>query len=174
MYEERQMCQQLLKQNGVSHIWCHMPLDVADFGTAAALLNSLGCRITGKFAEDGGRVGEFPKMLSLSDVIDLFFDQLSENPCRVHNAGRDITRISCVPGGGNLTNYLVEALKLDTELFVTGETSLYLLEYALYHQVSVLVYSHNYTEVFGTRNLAQKIADLLKIPRITKLQEPHF
>jgi len=73
-----------------------------------------------------------------------------------------------------MVDYLVEALNYDIDLYITGETSLYLLEYATFRKVSVLIYSHNYTEIFGTRNLAKNIADFLGINKIVRLDEPHF
>jgi putative NIF3 family GTP cyclohydrolase 1 type 2 len=79
-----------------------------------------------------------------------------------------------VPGAGAMTKYLAEALDYGIDLYLTGETSLYLLEYASFHNVNVLIYSHNYTEIFGTQNLANKIADQLGIKEIFRLDEPHY
>jgi len=104
----------------------------------------------------------------------LLDDKLSETPCRVHDANRPITRIACVSGAGAMTKYLAEALPHGIDLYITGETSLSLLEYASFHNVNVLIYSHNYTEIFGTQNLANKISDQLGIKEIFKLDEPHY
>jgi putative NIF3 family GTP cyclohydrolase 1 type 2 len=79
-----------------------------------------------------------------------------------------------VPGAGAMTKYLAEALGYGIDLYLTGETSLYLLEYASFHNVNVLIYSHNYTEIFGTQNLANKIANQLGIKEIFRLDEPHY
>ncbi len=174
MYEERRDSLDLLEKYQISHIWCHMPLDRADFGTAASLLSSMGCEVIGTLADECGRIGEFQHELELTEVIASFNEQLGEIPCRIHDAGRDISRIVAVPGAGNLTGYLAEARDHEVDLFVTGETSLYLLEYARYLRINVLVYSHNYTENFGTRNLANKIAHELCIEKVIKLDEPHF
>ena len=73
-----------------------------------------------------------------------------------------------------MIKYLAEALGYGIDLYLTGETSLYLLEYASFHNVNVLIYSHNYTEIFGTQNLAKKIADQLGIQEIFRLEEPHY
>lgn len=69
---------------------------------------------------------------------------------------------------------LAEALAWNAHLYLTGETSLYLLEYANFHQVSVLIYSHSATEIFGTPNLAERIAAQLGIQSIQRLDEPHY
>jgi putative NIF3 family GTP cyclohydrolase 1 type 2 len=138
------------------------------------MLALLGCENIASIAEGDGRVGELPASIDLQDAISVFNAHLAEQPCRIHDAKRKIRRVACVTGAGAFTNYLVEALEYGADLFVTGETSLYLLEYALFNEVNALVYSHNYTEIFGTRNLAYKLAKSLKIETITRLDEPHF
>lgn len=174
MLDERDTSHQLLAQYQISHIWCHEPLDKVDFGTAAALLSIIGCKVTEKIVEDFGRVGELPAEVELARIIDLLEDQMSEKPCRIHAAGKPISRIACVTGAGMMVDYLAEALDERIDLYITGETSLYLLEYAKYRAVNVLIYSHNYTEIFGTYNLARKIADHLGIDEVVRLEEPHF
>jgi putative NIF3 family GTP cyclohydrolase 1 type 2 len=174
MLEERQASIELLTNHQISHVWCHAPLDAADFGTSATLLDITGCKPVKTIAKGDGRIGELKNPLHLSDIRELLDTKLSENPCRVYDAHRSITRIGCVTGGGAMTNYLAEALDYGIDLYLTGETSLYLLEYAIFHKVNVLIYSHNYTEVFGTQNLAHKIADQLGINEIIRLEEPHI
>jgi len=174
MLEEQQTSFELLAQHQISHVWCHAPLDVADFGTAATLLTITGCQMVETIVEGDGRIGELPGPLPLSDIRELLDGKLSEIPCRVHDANRLVTRIACVPGAGAVTKYLAEALGYGIDLYLTGETSLYLLEYASFHHVNVLIYSHNYTEIFGTLNLANKIADQLSIKEIFRLDEPHY
>ena len=174
MLEERSRCYDLLEQHKISHAWCHSPLDAADFGTSAALLALLDCKLIGTIAEGDGRVGELPKPLSLENVTSVLNDRLSENPCRKYDAKRPVIRMACVTGAGARISYLVEALGLNADLYVTGETSLYLLEYASFRNTSVLIYSHNHTEIFGTRNLANRIAVQLGIKDVVQLEEPHF
>ena len=174
MLEERRTSVELLAQHQISHVWCHAPLDAVDFGTAATLLTITGCQVVETIANGHGRIGKLPAPLHLSDVIKLFDGRLSESPCRVHNANRSVSRIACVTGAGVMTKYLAEALGYGIDLYLTGETSLYLLEYASFHNVNVLIYSHNYTEIFGTQNLAYKIADQLGIKEIIRLDEPHY
>ena len=174
MLEERLTSIELLAQHQISHIWCHTPLDVVNFGTAATLLTITGCKVIKTIAKGDGRIGELPKPLPLSELIKLLDAQLSESPCRVHDANRLVARIACVPGAGARTAYLAEALEHEIDLYLTGETSLYLLEYASFHNINVLIYSHNYTEIFGTQNLANKIAVQLGIKKTFRLDEPHY
>jgi putative NIF3 family GTP cyclohydrolase 1 type 2 len=174
MLEERQESYKLLAQHQISHIWCHEPLDKADYGTAVALLNIIGCDVTEIVVDDCGRIGMLPKEVELETIIELLNNQLGEKPCRIQDAGKPISRVACVPGAGMMIDYLAETLKHQIDLYITGETSLYLLEYAKYRGVNVLVYSHNYTEIFGTQNLAWKIADYLEIEKVVRLNEPHY
>lgn len=174
MLEERQISHELLASHKISHVWCHAPLDAADFGTVAALLDIFDCKGIGTIAEGDGRVGELPSPLPLAQVIHLLDDRLSENPCRKYDANRPVSRIACVTGAGARIAYLSEALALDADLYVTGETSLYLLEYASFRNINALIYSHNYTEILGTQNLAKRIASQLGIKEIIRLDEPHY
>jgi putative NIF3 family GTP cyclohydrolase 1 type 2 len=174
MLEERRICLDLLAQHKISHIWCHAPLDAADFGTTAAVLAFMDCKLIKTIAEGDGRVGELPKPLHLSEVIKLLNDQLLETPCRKFDANRLVARIGCVTGAGSKIAYLSEALDFGADLYITGETSLYLLEYARFRNVSVLIYSHNYTEIPGTQNLASRIASQLGIKKMIRLEEPHY
>ena len=174
MLEERQKSIELLAQHHISHIWCHSPLDAADFGTSATLLTMAGCQVIKPIAEGNGHIGELPEPLRFSDIKASLNAQLSEIPCREHDANRVINRIACVTGAGAMIKYLSEALLYRIDLYLTGETSLYVLEYASFHDVNVLIYSHNYTEIFGTQNLARKIAGQLGINEIIQLDEPHY
>ena len=174
MLEERPTSIELLAQHHISHVWCHAPLDRVDFGTTSALLTLTGSQMVATIAEGDGRIGELPRPIALSVIRELLDRQLSESPCRVHDANRLVTRIACVTGAGASTKYLAEALDYGIDLYLTGETSLYLLEYASFRDVNVLIYSHNYTEILGTQNLANRIADQLGIKEIIQLDEPHY
>jgi putative NIF3 family GTP cyclohydrolase 1 type 2 len=133
-----------------------------------------GCQVIKTIAEGNGHIGELPEPLRFSDIKASLNAQLSEIPCREHDANRVINRIACVTGAGAMIKYLSEALLYRIDLYLTGETSLYVLEYASFHDVNVLIYSHNYTEIFGTQNLARKIAGQLGINEIIQLDEPHY
>ena len=74
--------------------------------------------------------------------------KLREVPAREFNTKKTIKNIATLTGAGTFTPYLKEAKSQDIDLYITGETSLYLLEYAKFQNISVLIYSHNYTELF--------------------------
>jgi putative NIF3 family GTP cyclohydrolase 1 type 2 len=174
MLEEKSICHELLNQHRISHVWCHSPLDAADFGTAAALLAAIDCKPIGNIAGGDGRFGDLPKPLQLSEVTHILDEKLLESPCRKNDANKLITRVACVTGAGSKVSYLSEALTFAVDLYITGETSMYLLEYANFRKVNALVYSHNYTEILGTHNFADRVASQLEIKKVTRLVEPHF
>lgn len=60
------------------------------------------------------------------------------------------------------------------DLYVTGEQNLYLLEYAKYKDVNVLVYSHNYTELPDVRAFAERIAGALNLDMKGHLGDSHW
>jgi putative NIF3 family GTP cyclohydrolase 1 type 2 len=174
MFEQREEVRSLLQKHGLTHIWAHLPLDLADFGTSAMLLSEIGCNPVATLAENAGRVGELSESASLATVRSNLTSLLCEEPCRVHDANRSVRRVATVTGAGIYTNYLREALHYDIDLYVTGETSLFLLEYAKFQNVNVLVYSHNYSELPGVRAFAAGIADALNLELKGHLGDSHF
>ena len=174
MFEQREEVRSLLQKHGLTHIWAHLPLDLADFGTSAMLLSEIGCNPVATLAENAGRVGELSESASLATVRSNLTSLLCEEPCRVHDANRSVRRVGTVTGAGFYTNYLREALHYDIDLYVTGETSLFLLEYAKFQNVNVLVYSHNYSELPGVRAFAAGIADALNLELKGHLGDSHF
>ena len=174
MFEQREEVQSLLKENGLTHVWAHLPLDLADFGTSATLLSELGCGPVAVLQHAEGRVGELTESARLSAVRERLTALLLEEPCRVHDAGREVRRVATVTGAGFYTNFLRDALGYDVDLYVTGETSLFLLEYAKFREVNVLVYSHNYTELPGVRAFAERIAGALNLEVKGHLGDSHW
>lgn len=174
MFEQRDEVQSLLKENGLTHVWAHLPLDLADFGTSATLLSELGCSQVAVLSHAEARVGEFSEPGSLATVRANLTSLLSEAPCRMHDASRPVLRVAAATGAGIYTTLVRDALSYDIDLYVTGETNLYLLEYAKYKGVNVLVYSHNYTELPGTRAFAERIAGALDLRMKGHLGDSHW
>ena len=174
MYEQKEKTEQLLKKYEITNIWCHLPLDKADFGTAVSLLNLVDCEPFAKLNGGEGRIGKISSVQKFDEIKNILSEKLNEVPAREFDAKKQIKNIATLTGAGTFTQYLKEALQHDVDLFITGETSLYLLEYAKYHKVSVLIYSHNYTEVFGVKALAKRLAKELSVPIFGHLKEEHF
>ena len=174
MYEQRDQVYDLLKSHELTHIWCHIPLDMADFGTAATLLSQLECKLIGKIHGGGGRVGELSKPKSFSDVLMTLNSLLGEKPRSMHDSNRTIERVASVTGAGTFTSYLRDGMSFNVDLYITGETSLYQLEYAQYQGISIVVFSHNYTELPGVQKFAEKIAQSFQLEMQGHLGDSRF
>ena len=93
----------------------------------------------------------------------------------MHDANRSVRRVGTVTGAGIYTTFLRDALHFGIDLYVTGETNLYLLEYAKFKNVNVLVYSHNYSELPGVNVPSQgRIAGALNLELKGHLGDSHF
>ena len=174
MYEQKDETNRLLSDLNISNIWCHLPLDKADFGTANSLLSLISATPISAIADGEGRIGVLSHTAPLSEIEYTLDSKLKETPARKHDAGRMVNRVGVVTGAGSRTEYIKECAQYNVDLYLTGETSLYLMEYAKYLRVNVLIYSHNYTEVFGTSNFADKLAKELEISNYGHLDEFHF
>lgn len=174
MYEQKNKTNKLLKKYEITNIWCHLPLDKADFGTAVSLLSLVNCQPFATLNKGEGRIGRIPKAQPFQKIKGLLNKKLGEIPAREYDARKPIKNIATLTGAGTFTTFLKEGLEHNIDLYITGETSLYLLEYAKFHKVSVLIYSHNYTEVFGVQSLTNLLANELSVPVFGHLSENHF
>jgi len=174
MYEQKEKTYQLLKKYGITNIWCHLPLDKADFGTAVSLLGLLNCKPFSTINNGEGRVGKLSEPQTFEEIKKKLNQELNEVPAREFNTEKTIKNIATLTGAGTFTNYLKEAKAFNADLYITGETSLYLLEYAKFHNISVLIYSHNYTEIFGVKSLTNLLATELSVSVYGHLTEEHY
>ena len=174
MYEQRERVYELLRESCLTHVWVHLPLDRADFGTSATLLSEAGCKKAWKPTEGEVRIGELEEPTDFEGIRSVFDSLLQEQPRSLHDSGRAIRRIGCVTGAGVYTSYIKDAMPCDIDLYLTGETSLYLFEYAIHHGISVLVYSHNHTELPGVRAFAERLGQALQLEVKGHLGDSHF
>ena len=174
MYEQRDRVYELLRENDLTHVWAHLPLDQADFGTSATLLSEVGCAEVWKPTEGEVRIGELEGATDFEGIRSALDSLLQEQPRSLHDSGRAIRRIGCVTGAGVYTRCIKDAMPYDIDLYLTGETSLYLLEYAVHCGISVLVYSHNYTELPGVRVFAERLGGALQLEVKGHLGDSHF
>ena len=174
MFEQRERVYELLRQESLTHVWAHLPLDLADFGTSAALLSEAGCAEVWKPTEGEVRIGELEGPTDFDGIRAVLDSLLQERPRSQHDSGRAIRRIGCVTGAGVYTSCIQDAMPHGIDLYLTGETSLYLCEYAVHHGISVLVYSHNHTELPGVRAFAERLGEVLHLEVKGHLGDSHF
>ena len=174
MFEQRDAVHGLLQDEGLTHIWAHLPLDLADFGTSSTLLAKIGCRHVYKPSAGEARIGKLPAPTSFQAVCSTLNSLLQEQPRSMYDANRTVQRIGCVTGAGIYTSYIRDAMAHDIDMYLTGETNLYLLEYARHHELNVVVYSHNYTELPGVEMFADRLCRSLQLEMKGHLGDAHF
>jgi putative NIF3 family GTP cyclohydrolase 1 type 2 len=174
MFEQREQVYALLREHNLTHVWAHMPLDQSDFGTSATLLSRIGCLQICKPSEGEVRIGDLGESVDFGTIRSNLNALLHEQPRSIHDSGRPIRRIGCVTGAGVYTNYVKDAVSHGIDLYLTGETNLYLLEYCVHLGLSVMIYSHNYTELPGVEMFAGRMCEALELDMKGHLGDSHF
>jgi len=152
----------ILADDGISHVFVHLPLDAAPFGTAATLAERLGLRIKKPFAVfEGlpcGRVGRLDRPIPIADLANRL-RAVTAAAVRTWTFGpRRVERIGVTTGAGSLTDVIEEAVDLGCDTYVTGESSLYAVQYARYRKINLIVGTHTQTELPGVAHLCDRIA----------------
>jgi len=178
IYGMREFCQDEMRHRGMSHLFVHLPLDDADFGTSASLVRALGATVTERTHQEGvfccGAVGEFSHPVQFQ-VLAKRLEALLAEPVQAWRAhDRMINRICAVTGGGHLTSDLREAVDLGCDAYITGEKVIYTVQYARFAGIDLFVGSHTFTEILGVQNLARKIKDAFPGVYIERIPEAHL
>lgn len=168
-----------LKSSGIAHYVCHLPLDCADFGTAATLCQRLGIAIEGSFAELGeggsaGRYGVLPRPTPLNTFTAHLSDALGGVALYVLLSEPTVHRVGIVTGAGSLTTLLDEAIGLNCDTYITGEGNLYTKLYARETGLNLFLGTHTATERPGIESLAQRLQKHLPEIEIMGLRETLF
>ena len=179
VYGMKERCMGKLQEHGISHCFFHLPLDDAEFGTNASLAARLGLQSIEKSTLYCdcfycGRVGELPEPVSL-DEFKARVEGIVEEPVRAwRNNDRLVKRVGTVCGGGAETKDVKEAVDRGCDVYVTGEKTLYTLEYARFAGINLIVGSHTFTELPGVEGLAQAVKARIPDVEIVRLQEEHI
>lgn len=161
LYELRTDVYNTLQTNGISHCFIHLPLDAAAFGTAASLSQRLGFAIKDVFAYDDelpcGRICECHPSLPLSTVASQLA-RVTEDDVKIwiHNT-LDVHLVGVTTGAGHMTPHIKDAADKRCDTYITGETSLYTVEYARYRRINLLVGTHTHTELLGLEGLCDRL-----------------
>ena len=178
IYGMKAECKEMLTKNRISHLFAHLPLDAADFGTATALARALGGEAKEKIAlYEGflcGRICALPAPLGFQDFVNLVQDVCEENVQFWRNSDKPVRTVGVVPGGGLHTSYVKECVNRDCDLYITGEKNLYMVLYAKYAGIHLVVGSHTFTEIFGVEALVNLLANEYLEIEAVRLHEPHL
>lgn len=178
IYGLKEECIKRLKAYNISHFWIHGPLDYIEFGTCTSLMNKIGIDNVIRFSEYRNSsvpgIGEFNEAKSFEALVGKMRSELEEPVRAWKNHKNEVKRVGVLTGAGHSTDHIKFALNQGCDTYITGEVSLYTIQYAQFTGVNLLVGSHTYTEIFGVESLALKIKELNENISLIKLQEEHF
>ncbi|MDQ0885517.1 dinuclear metal center YbgI/SA1388 family protein [Paenibacillus sp. V4I9] len=175
----KEECHGLLKHFQIGHYFVHLPLDYADFGTCNSLFELLKVnQIIQTSYHDEGRsvpgVGVFNDSLTFEELCERVTDVLNEDVKSWKHTEKRISKLGIITGAGNSTKNILDAVKLGCDAYLTGEKTLYTVQYAQYVGMNLIVGSHTFTEIFGVRSLVEQIKKKFNHIETIELFEDHF
>jgi putative NIF3 family GTP cyclohydrolase 1 type 2 len=178
VYGMKEKCVQLLDEYQIAHFYIHLPLDYVEFGTCTSLLKQLGAhKIVQQSRNMDGYsaigIGELEAPVTLEKLVGTMTDLLGEKVYYQKNSHQEIRRIGMVTGAGNSTNQLRDAMDSNCDVYITGEKTLYTIQYAKFINMNIIVGSHTFTEIFGVESLAKKLKERFNDLEIIQLYEEH-
>ncbi|AQQ55013.1 Nif3-like dinuclear metal center hexameric protein [Planococcus lenghuensis] len=178
IYGLREACVSRLKEHNISHFFIHGPLDFISFGTYAALMDVMGINRIEQHSvyeeEEFPGIGEFNEPVLFKDLVQKMRTELDEPVRAWRNNDRNVKRVGVLTGAGHATNHIQWALDHDCDTYITGEATLYSIQYAQYAGINLIAGSHTFTEIFGVKNLAEKTKDTHPELELIQLKESHF
>ncbi len=155
-----------LYKNNLSLYACHLPLDRhKEVGNNAELLRLLGAKIKKEFLYHKGKnigwLGERKKALSLKDIERKLVDSLNTK-CIILPFGKENIKSVAVCSGGGSYGGFYEALELNADLYITGDTA------EIYYTakdsgMNVIFAGHHATETVGLKALSKVLEKRLKV-----------
>ncbi|MBM6618780.1 Nif3-like dinuclear metal center hexameric protein [Bacillus suaedaesalsae] len=178
IYGLQEACVKKLEEYNISHFWIHGPLDYIDFGTSTALMNEL--RVDTVIRHSMYIEGDIPGIGKFTDPIE--FDKLVERmttaldePVRAwKNNQKKVKKIGILTGAGHSTDNIRKAFEEGCDTYITGEATLYTIQYAQFIGINLLVGSHTFTEIFGVESLVKKLQENHLDLTIVRIEEEHF
>jgi len=162
LYGMKEACLLSLQEAGVSHFFIHLPLDDAEFGTSASLAERLGGHIIGRTHSYKdllavGRIVEFQPHIPFSELVQRTENALDESVRGWQHHDRPVSRLCIAAGGGGITTHVKEAVDQACDTYLTGEKSLYTVEYARFAGINLIIGSHTFTEIYGVEGLIKQL-----------------
>lgn len=179
LYGLRDACVEKLKEHGISHFFIHGPLDFIEFGTCTSLMNVIGVDQISKYAtysdeEEFPAVGEFQNAQSFSSLVDKIKLELEEPVRAWKHHNEKIKRVGILTGAGHSSDVIRQALDYGCDTYITGEATLYTIQYAQFVGINLIVGSHTFTEIFGVETLINKLQKAHPDLVVSRLYEVHF
>lgn len=180
LYGLREACVKKMQEHNISHFWIHAPLDFVEFGTCTSLMETLEIDTITKYSsyndEDGDLpgIGEYSHSFDFNLLTEKMRSKLNEPVRAWKNNDKEVKRIGVLTGAGHSSSIIQKAVDEGCDTYVTGEATLYAIQYAEFAGINLLVGSHTFTEIFGVETLAKKIVELNPDVVISELKEAHF
>ena len=178
IYGLKEMCIKKLGEYGISHYYNHLPLDDCNFGTNDSLLKELNLE---KFKKthpwEGlyfGRIAEYEKEIEFNELVKKL-EALFEEPVKFWKFNdKKVKRVGLLCGNGGTTTCLKETVENNCDVYITGECNLYMIQYAKFKGINLIIGSHTFTELFGIQSLAYKLNAKIKGLEVVRLNEEHY
>lgn len=179
VYGMKEACVDELRKHVISHYFSHYPLDFVEFGTSTALfekikIDEITTFSTFKDNQEFPGIGLYHKPISFMKLKERLEQVLGEPVKAWENHDRPINKVGILTGAGNHTALIQYAKKQDCDAYITGEQSLYSVQYAKFAGIHLFVGSHTFTEIFGVENLVVRVKEIYPNVKMVRLQEEHI
>lgn len=167
-----------LRENEISHFYIHLPLDFVEFGTCNSLLQEIG--IIKKIQQTHYKnnkeiigIGEYYESITFEELVERITNSLGEDVKAWKNSNLPIKKVGVLTGAGNSTDLIRQAKEAKCDVYITGEKSLYSVQYAKFIGMNLIVGSHTFTEVFGVKVLVERLKTQFNEIETIYLEEEH-
>jgi dinuclear metal center YbgI/SA1388 family protein len=179
LYGLKEQCSRLLEEHGIAHFYIHLPLDFAEFGTCNSLLREIGAsQIVRQTQSIDGKeiigIAEFDEFITFDGLVEIIQEKLGEEVKAWQNSDTLIKRVGVITGAGNSTELLRQAKEAECDVYITGEKTLYSVQYAKFIGLNLIVGSHTFTEIFGVRSFVEKLKEEFGEIEGIYLEEEHL
>ncbi|MCM3719244.1 Nif3-like dinuclear metal center hexameric protein [Fictibacillus phosphorivorans] len=179
LYGMREECTAKLKKHNISHFFIHLPLDFVEFGTCTSLfeqieIDEIKSYSTYDHDTELPGIGIFHQGISYSELKKRLEKKLDEPVRAWQNHDRSIKKVAILTGAGNNTGFIQFAKDNGCDVFITGERTLYSLQYAKYMGVNLMVGCHTYTEIFGVESFCRKVKEFYPDIELVQINEEHI
>ncbi|MGG0240467.1 Nif3-like dinuclear metal center hexameric protein [Bacillus rhizoplanae] len=178
LYGMEEACTRKLKEYNINHFWIHSPLDFIEFGTCTSLFHTIEIDeiITYSSCDDKELpgVGEYTDPIPFSKLVERVESKLGEKVKAWKNNNKQVKRVGILTGAGHSTDHIQAALDSGCDTYITGEKTLYTVQYAQFKNINLIVGSHTFTEIFGVESLVKRVQELDNSLEIVQLYEAHI
>lgn len=179
IYGMKEECVRLLQEYGISHFYVHLPLDFASFGTCNSLLKELGISKIIQQSEYRNNsevigIGQYDVPITFEELVSKVSHALDEDVKAWKNSNVLISKVGVITGAGHSTELIKQAMDNDCDVYITGEKTLYSVQYAKFIGLNHIVGSHTFTEIFGIKSLAEKLKEQYNDIEIIYMEEEHL